>query len=96
MKTLSIKELSVKMPGIQQVTTKDLIKAALDSIPDKGYSYDDLKNRQRIEDAIEKSKGGKVEFEDNDAKNLQAMVKATRWTLRHRDILEFCEQIEKL
>ena len=96
MKTLSVKKLSVEMPGTQQVTTRDLIKACLDNLPENGYSFEDLKNRQRIEDACEKGDETSIELEDSDAKNLKDIALVMRWAIRHSDIIDFCEQINKL
>ena len=99
MKNLAIKTLTVKGMEIDNPTTTDLVKACLNTRPEGGYSYEDLKNRQRIEKACKKAEDEKAEeivFEDNDATNLKQMVKTMKWALRHQEILDFHEQVDKL
>ena len=96
MKTLPKRNLTIEIPGLKQPNTLYLIGECMNSMPDGGYSYDDLKNRQRIDDALKKAKVKSIEFEDSDAENLQSIVKTMRWANRHEDIMQFCEDVENM
>ena len=96
MKTLEKRNLTIEIPGLKQPNTLYLIGECLNQVPEKGYSYDDLKNRQRIDAALKEAKPKSIEFEDNDASNLQTIVKAMRWATRHEDILQFCDDVENM
>lgn len=96
MKSLNIVKCEISLPGIPQTNTIDLVKACLNNVPESGFSYEDLKLRQRIEDACLKSKKEIILLEDNDANNLKILIKQMRWGVRHNDIVSFCQDVENL
>ena len=73
----------------KKAKTVDLIKICLNQVPQNGYTFDDLRNRERIDKAIE---NGIIELEDSDFKNLQGYVKTAKWTSRHPDLLDFINE----
>lgn len=97
MKTLDIKKIDISFEETgSKGTYKELINMVLNSPPGQnGFSFDDLKNRQRIEDALEKS-NGKLELEDSDYENLKQYTNSTRWPFRHKDILKFCQDVNEV
>jgi len=96
MKTLKLIDLKFNVPGVNKPDTLYLINECLNNTPEGGYSYEDLKNRQRIEKACEKAKATSIQFEDNDASNLQDIVQSMRWAMRHDDIMNFCKDVENM
>lgn len=81
-----------------KATYVDLIKMCLNAQPQKGgYTYDDFKERERIDEVIKDAKPGDViSFEDSDFKNLQAMEKVILWPFRHPDLTKFIESIREI
>lgn len=80
-----------------KATYTHLIKMCLNMPKQGGYSYEDIKNRERIEEVIKDAKPGEtVSFEDADFKNLQAIEKETRWMFRHPDLTKFIEAIREI
>lgn len=78
--------------GGKKVDYKELIKTALDQTPQGGFSYEDIKERGRIDLAVEKA-NGVIELEDSDAENLKNIVKGARWAIRATEIEQFTETI---
>lgn len=97
MKTLKIKEVNITFEeNGDKVTYKELINMVLNSPPGQnGFSFEELKNRQRIEDALHKS-NGKLELEDSDYENLKQYTNNTLWPFRHKDVLMFCQEINAM
>ncbi len=95
MKTLKYKTLDIKDGTGDSLTYGKLIEACLDHPPDKGFSRKDLKERDRIEQAVQCS-NGELELEDADADILKRLVRVMRWGKRHRSILDFCDDVEAL
>ena len=88
MKKIENKNYTMMADKDRTATTVDLIKLCLNQPPQGGFNYEDLKNRERIDNALET-----MEFEDADFKNLVNYVKAMRWNIRHADILDFINEI---
>ena len=86
-------------PNFEEETLySELICGILDiPIANKGFSRNDLKIRDRIEDAMEgKKEGDKLKLEDQDAKDLQSINEQLHWPFRHKDITTFGDAIEKM
>lgn len=82
----------------QNVSTDFLILACLDNLPDKGFTFSDLKSRRRISDVIEtidSKKKDVIDLEDSDFEVLKQCVLSMRWAVRSKFIEEFCEQFLK-
>lgn len=71
----------------------DLIEVCLDIVPQGGFSPSDIRDRNRIQNVIDKGipKEGFLDFEDADWKNLKKIVIASRWVIRHKDLQKFLD-----
>lgn len=75
------------------VDYKELIEYCLDVIPQGGFTPKDIRDRNRIQNALGKSSTD-IELEDADFANLVPIVSASRWTMRHKDLSEFLNHFE--
>jgi len=107
MKQIENKTFEVDVAPGEKMTTARLILISLDSIPQGGFTPSQLRERDRIQRAVEAAKQAKkkketdpdkqiIELEDSDAKNLKTIVSESRWGIRSKELLEFFEQIDKL
>lgn len=94
MKTLELKDIEIRS-GDEAMNYAHLIRSCLDNAPQGGFSMQDMRDRDRIETALVAS-NGILELEDADAQNLKTLVSQMRWGVRHKDILVFCEAVEKM
>jgi hypothetical protein len=82
-------------------TTEQLIKSALDQVPEGGFNYKEYKKRARIENAMDKVEtdmSGPVryfELEDNDYYTLRELVRKTPWATRDKFLIDFVSQFEE-
>lgn len=91
----SILENTVKYSGSgKNLTYKDLIEVSLDIIPQGGFTPKDIRDRNRIQDALEVS-SDEILLEDSDYESLKSIIKNSRWTIRHTDLGEFLDKFEK-
>jgi hypothetical protein len=74
------------------VSTKDLIAMALDQPPKEGFTFSELKKRLRVQDAVDKSDGLHVDFEDNDYETLKTCSNNAGWTVRTKFLYDYLEQ----
>jgi len=92
-----IKESQVKFQGNAEkfLDYKDLIEAALDIIPQGGFTPKDIRDRNRIQEALDKvGVDGVVKLEDADYDNLDKIIKDSRWLIRNKDITKFLRNFE--
>lgn len=97
MKTIQLKEGIVVYPNAMTapVTTAQLILAAIDNIPEKGFTIADLRARGRIADAVENCDGAtQIELEDADFATLKKCVADMRWAVRSGFIVDFVDQFD--
>ena len=73
MKTLTNRKTSIKISQDKTLDTTDLIKYALNFVPKNGFTREDLKIRDRIENYL-KEGIKKIELEDSDALKLKSIV----------------------
>lgn len=80
--------------------TRDLIEVTLDIVPQGGFTPKDIRDRNRIQVAIDKSREKKlkkesdpivIEFEDADYDSLKAVIGASRWVSREKDLQAFLD-----
>jgi len=68
--------------------------------PKRGFSYDDMKVRLKIDEAIDnlKEKGNEkwLVLDDDLAMILMEAVKSTRWWVRHDDLIAFSEDVANM
>lgn len=109
MKTIKIeetlineKQLKLNGDSNKNISYIDLIEYTLDVIPQGGFTPKDIRDRNRIQDNLDKYIGqsdlkdhkGSISFEDSDFENLKDIVKSSRWTIRTRDIHDFLNIFE--
>jgi hypothetical protein len=96
MKTLAIKTGVETISG-KEVTfsTIEIIQSCLNSMPEKGFTYADLKARGRIDSVLQNLPPGatQVNFEDTDFETLKECAINSRWAVRGNFILDFLSQI---
>ena len=78
-----------------KATYVDLLEYTLDTIPSGGFAPKDIRERNRIQDAIDKAKEGTISFEDADFENLKKIVSNSRWNMRNKELSVFLEIFEK-
>lgn len=84
----------------------DLIETCLDIVPQGGFTPKDIRDRNRIQETIDKFRNPKskeqkdkdpdvISFEDSDYENLSKIVKSSRWTSRDKSLQKFLFLFEK-
>ncbi len=74
-----------------------LIKACVNVPPKEGFTVDEMRKRIRLIDATENIGDNKsFEVEDADIEVLKPCVKAMRWIILHKDLIEFVDYIMAL
>ncbi len=99
MKTIELKNVTEKLTigGREQdleITTIDLLKTAINSPVQGGYSVSDMLTRIKLLELIGKAEVNKdttVQFEDVDFTYLGKVVKETKWAVLSKTILEFVQ-----
>lgn len=83
----SIPENKIKFQGDKDkmVDYKDLIEHALDIIPQNGFTPKDIKERNRIQEALDKSTNV-IAIEDADYTALEKIMKDSRWMIRSKEL----------
>jgi len=87
--------------------TRDLIEVCLDIIPQGGFTPRDIRERNRIQIVLDKSKEKKpksemkssndiLEFEDHDYDNLRVIVGLSRWVSRDKDLQAFLDTFKEI
>jgi len=101
MKTIKIEktkiaENKVKFDGDKDknLTYKDLIEICLDVLPQGGFTPEGIRDRNRIQKSLDGAKAGVINIEDADFKNLEKLVKASRWTIRDKELATFLDKFE--
>jgi hypothetical protein len=108
MKTILLKTGLVN--GVE-TSTRELIKLCLNTVPSSngvqtGFSFDDLKQRMRIQQAMDKSKSTVLadgagdleesfELEDADYSNFLRIVAQSRWVVRDKFVYDFLDEYSK-
>lgn len=78
----------------RKADTRDLIELTLDMVPQGGFTPKEIRERNRIQDAIDKSRkieSEEVELEDSDYEALLKIVSSSRWTSRDKELQSFLE-----
>ena len=88
-------ENQIKFQGDKdkELDYKDLIEVALDVVPQGGFTPKDIRNRNRIQDVLDKSTNV-IEIEDADYDNLKKIIKDSRWILRDSELNTFLQNFE--
>ena len=75
----------------REIDYKELIELCLDFVPQGGFSPKDIRNRNRIQDALDKA-DKIITLEDADFENMENIIKESRWMIRHHDLNIFLER----
>lgn len=91
-----ITENLIKFQGdaAKKADYKDLIEAALDIVPQGGFTANDIRERNRIQDALDSSKNGIIELEDADYDALERIMKNSRWPVRSKELYRLLQNFE--
>lgn len=78
-------------PVIESLTTKALIKSALDTPPEGGFRTSEMRNRIKILDKVEalNPETTVLELTEEESKILQTAVKVVKWAILDKFILDF-------
>ena len=95
MKKIANKRTEVSDGQDNKATYADFVKACANNQIQQGFSVQDIRDRLRIVEAVEKA-DGEIKLEDADFENLKQYVQNMRWAIVHPDILEFCDYITGL
>lgn len=82
--------------GDEMMDYVDLMRNCLDHTPANGFTFADMRERGRIEKAIDAASNGVIKLEDNDATVLKKVVDLMRWGTRHKDLIAFADAVEAL
>lgn len=107
-----MKKLTLKKTGIadlgkddKTLTYQSLIMICLNNTPKEGFTFAEMRARQRIEDTLNDAVGDaeitvenpiEVHFEDEDAKKLQELFLEVKWMTRHKDLIDFGNNLESM
>jgi hypothetical protein len=91
MKTVK-NELLVEIENGKSVYVKDLIVAALDQMPQGGFTRGVIKSRSRVDDALKGINGEEdILFEDQDYQTAKACIDACGWASRGPHIMRLLD-----
>jgi hypothetical protein len=98
MKELKLKTLNLPVSPIdpKKSTTKDLLKIAVNNLPQGGITADEMRRRIKILDKIDEAGEEFLRLEDAVADELQKLVAMMRWTIVDKEILTFCDDVEHM
>lgn len=86
-----MKEIPVKSFN-EKDSTVTLLLVCLNTPPAGGFDFATIRARNRIADAVEKLQPGEIiKLEDSDYSMAQEAIKATRWVVRNKELLQFGE-----
>lgn len=74
----------------------ELFKLILNEPTQQGINVNNMRERFRILDAIDKADGGDIKLEDNDFNTLKRMFDAYGFVKPHKHILELADHLEEV
>lgn len=98
MKTIKNKttEINVTPTGDEKLTFADLAKVCVNNMPQGGLDVSQMKARLDVMEALEKANGEIKLTTSAQTETLKDCVKAMRWAILHKDVVEFTDAVEKL
>ena len=78
-----------------KVDYKDLMELTLDIVPREGFTPKDIRDRNRIQNAIDKAKDDTISLEDSDFENFTKILDDSRWPIRDKELATFLEKFKK-
>jgi len=102
MKQLELKSTTITVQNaegelIKNANYLDLITHCLNVPPPNGYSPDEMRQRMRIEDVVQKAANEKaklLKLEDADAKKLKQVCNSVTWQLMSHDLIGFIDAVD--
>lgn len=103
MKTVQLKTVNEKLiinNQLSEIEIKyvDLLKMAINTPVQGGYSISEMSQRIRLIDTIDKAEkegSTSIQFEDTDYIALAILMKDAKWSVISRSIIEFVQEFEK-
>lgn len=91
-----ITEEQIKFRGDSEKTLdyKDLIEVALDVVPQGGFTPKDIRERNRIQDVLDKSNDIYFNIEDADYDSLEKIIEDSRWIIRSSELDTFLQNFK--
>lgn len=83
-------------PIKETATYTELINSCLSYPPKDGFTYDEMKKRDRIFDKVQDKTITSIEFEDSDYIHLITVVDATRWGTMNKGVIQFIDDVKNL
>lgn len=102
MKSIINKATEIDIPKTDKEETRklnyaDLIKIVSDSIPQGGWTKSSMQSSIMIDGAIKDvAVDTEIHLENSDAEYLKNAVKNQKWGIKHKDILAFMDDVEKM
>lgn len=96
--TLTPSDLKGRIPRDKTEDPVDyigIIEHALDMPPQGGFTPKDIRDRNRIQLALDKPKENKIKLEDADFDSLKGIIKTSRWGTRDMELQTFLSIFEK-
>ncbi len=72
---------------------RDLIEISLDVVPQGGFSPKDIRERNRVQEALDKATTI-ISLEDADFEALEKIIKNSRWSVRDKELDVFLKNFE--
>ena len=94
-KTKITKDQLLRDGDKKEVDYKALMELTLDIVPREGFTPKDIRDRNRIQNAIDKAKDCTVSLEDADFENFVTILEGSRWPIRDKELAAFLEKFEK-
>jgi hypothetical protein len=95
MKVLENKKTELPLSGNEKATYADIVKVVVNTPTKEGLAIADIKSRLAILEQAEKNQNT-LSFENTDAMYLQGLVRNFRWTVAHKDIVTFVDDVERM
>jgi len=103
MKAVMNKEVSLRLESGENGNYGELIKMCARQVPPQGFDVQQMRERQRVLDAVEaaekNSKGKKkadIQLEDADFAVALGCIKSMRWGALSKEIIEFVDYMDNL
>lgn len=93
MKQLDLKDTEVPKAGNEKNSYADLIRIVMSQQPQGGFPIEEIRNRLKVLDDLDKAENGVLLLEDARADKLIECVKVMRWPFMHQGILDFTDDV---
>jgi len=78
----------------KELDYKDLIEHALDIVPQGGFTPKDIRDRNRIQVALDNATNV-IALEDSDYDALEKIMRDSRWTIRDKELDQLLKNFEE-